>query len=133
MYSKVMVIDDNAIDRYIAEVSIIKYGFAKEVISKDSALSALDYLTSNAGTPENLPDIIFLDINMPEVNGFEFMEAFEKLPTTIHAICLVMMLSSSIDPADQKRVNGNKLVSQFLNKPLTRDKLKELLSESHPV
>ena len=127
MYNRVMVIDDNAIDRYIAEVSIIKHQFAAEVITKESAVDALDYLTLNATQPTNLPTIIFLDINMPEVNGFEFMEAFEKLPPAIHQACDVIMLSSSIDPEDHKNVTENRFVKLFLSKPLNKEKLKELL------
>jgi CheY-like chemotaxis protein len=126
MYNSVMVIDDNAIDRYIAEICLKKNEFTTEVISKESGDDALDYLKTNADAPHNLPQLIFLDINMPGMNGFEFLEAYELLPVDVQTSCIIVMLSSSLNPDDHKRVADNKFVSMFLNKPLLKEKLAEL-------
>lgn len=123
-----MVVDDNAIDRYIAQLSIEKIGFASEVVLNDSALSALDYLTLEANS-DKLPQLIFLDINMPEMNGFEFLDAYSCLPTLVQNGCTIIMLSSSLDPADLSKAGENKHVAKFVNKPLMKNVLQQLLAE----
>ncbi|MBK5284513.1 MAG: response regulator [Bacteroidia bacterium] len=126
MFKKVMVIDDSEIDRYIATYNIKKYGFAEEVIESASASEALQYLKSFANTPGELPDFIFLDIRMPEMDGFEFLAEYEKLSVDIKEKCICMMLSASLDPADYKLAKENKHLNRFINKPLDKKKLNSL-------
>ncbi|WP_256009082.1 response regulator [Desertivirga xinjiangensis] len=127
-YHKVMVVDDAKIDRFLAEKVISKYSFAEEVVSVESAISALDYLSTNTGDEEALPDLIFLDINMPEMNGFEFLAEYNKLPENIKKKCIIIMLSSSLHPEDKELALQSPYVCQFLNKPLTEQKLIEITS-----
>lgn len=127
MYKTAMIIDDNYTDRYIGEIRLKKHPFAAEVILKDSATSALEYLTLHANKPHELPQIIFLDINMPEVNGFEFLEAFSFLPELVHQTCSIIMLSSSISSEDHQRAHDNKFVKSFVTKPLNKEKLNTIL------
>ncbi|HYV93589.1 MAG TPA: response regulator [Chitinophagales bacterium] len=127
-FKKVMVIDDNHIDRYLAEIIIKRASFAEETVMQDSARSALEYLASHAMSPADLPQLIFLDIRMPELDGFAFLELYEKLPEAVQQRCIIMMLTSSLDPEDHDRALNSKFVSQFLNKPLNRVKLESLLA-----
>ena len=128
-YKVVMIVDDNEIDLYISENAIKKFGFAQDVVLMNSAIRALEYLKSIADTIERLPELIFLDIRMPEMDGFGFLENYEHLPESIRKKCIIMMLSSSLDEADHNRASGNRYVKRFLNKPLGMNKLKELLEQ----
>lgn len=129
-YKKVMIIDDNATDRYIATRNLQKYLFAEEIVAKESAKNALQYLESLAGTSEQLPQLIFLDIRMPEIDGFGFLEEYEKLPETVKSTCLIMMLSTSLNPHDLERAKNCKYVNGFLNKPLDKEKIQMLISKN---
>lgn len=126
MYKSVMVIDDSQVDLYISKRMMTKYGFAERIITMDSAEDALEYLQSNAENEKELPNIIFLDINMPHMNGFEFLEAYENLPENVKSRWIIVMLSSSSSIEDRETAAGNKYVKQYLSKPLSQGILEEL-------
>ncbi|CAN5637563.1 hypothetical protein BH11BAC2_BH11BAC2_11430 [soil metagenome] len=125
-YKRVLVVDDTQIDRYVAERNIKRHHFAEEVILKESARSALEYLNSLADTPEELPTFIFLDIRMPEIDGFGFLMEYEKLPEVIRLHCIIVMLSSSLDQNDHERARNNRYVNNFFNKPLNKEQLDKI-------
>ncbi|MCX6290216.1 MAG: response regulator [Bacteroidetes bacterium] len=126
IYKKVLLIDDNDVDCYITGRNIKKAGFASEVIVRESSEFALEYLESLASTPDELPEIIFLDILMPEHDGFHFLENYQKLPLAVIEKCVIIMLTSSLNPEDHDRSMKIKLVNKFINKPLTSDALRHL-------
>jgi len=129
-YKKVMVIDDTQVDRYIAERNIKKHLFAEQVICKESAQSALDYLLLFCDNPEELPQLIFLDIRMPDMDGFDFLAKYENLPEQVKKNCIIMMLSSSLSPDDLEKAKNNKYISRFLNKPLDKEKFMQIAQKS---
>ena len=115
-YTKVLLIDDNTIDNFVNKKLIEMTGFASQVEMFESAHSALNYLKS--AKKADLPDIIFLDIMMPVMDGFQFLEQFEKLSADVKNKCKIIMLSTSESFQDLNKANKNKLVQKFLNKPL---------------
>jgi CheY-like chemotaxis protein len=93
---------------------------------KNSGKSALDYLAENQNSPENLPNIIFLDINMPVVDGFVFLYEFEKFRELVRTKCKVIILSSSDNKRDIDKIVNNNYVIKFITKPLTEGSLEEI-------
>jgi len=122
----VMLVDDNDTDNFISKRIIEITNFAEEVIVKSSGKSALDYLNDNAGEVVNLPEIIFLDINMPIVDGFVFLYEFEKFAVNIKDNCKVIILSSSDNKRDIDKIVNNDYVIKFITKPLTEKSLEEI-------
>ena len=122
----VMLVDDNDTDNFISKRIIEITKFAKQVEVKNSGKSALDYLAENQNNPENLPNIIFLDINMPVVDGFVFLYEFEKLKELVRTRCKVIILSSSDNKRDIDKIVNNNYVIKFITKPLTEMALDEI-------
>jgi len=120
-YDSVLLIDEDDIDNFINERMITTSNFAKRVIVKTSAISALEYLKEIA-SPDSYPKIIFLDLNMPIMDGFGFLDEFDKLAKQnprLAETSKIIVLSSSISPADINKASTNPYVIKYLNKPLS--------------
>ncbi|MEM9671438.1 MAG: response regulator [Cyclobacteriaceae bacterium] len=123
MIDLVLLIDDNDTDNFISRRVIELTEFAQRVVVKSSGQQALDYLQEHAQSPNDIPDLIFLDINMPIMDGFMFLYEFETLPTDIQEKSRVIILSSSEDRRDVDKIITNKAVIKYITKPLTQDDL----------
>jgi CheY-like chemotaxis protein len=129
-YQSVMLIDDNELDNYINQKTIEANQFAKKVYVNTSAKGAIEFLTNLAMMGEDLsslhPSIIFIDINMPMMDGFQFTEHFlSKLATKLKQAKLVI-LTSSVFHEDVKKAKDISEEIVFLHKPLTKDMLSVL-------
>ena len=122
----VMLVDDNETDNFISKRIIEITGFASRVEVMNSGKSALDYLAVHQDRPEDLPNIIFLDINMPVVDGFVFLYEFEKFKELVRTKCKVIILSSSDNKRDIDKIVNNNYVIKFVTKPLTEYSLIEI-------
>jgi len=122
----VMLVDDNDTDNFISRRIIEITKFAGDVVIKNSAKSALEYLEDHKTNHAKLPDLIFLDINMPIVDGFVFLYEFEKFDYSIKDKCKVIILSSSDNKRDIDKIVNNDHVIKFITKPLTEIALDEV-------
>jgi two-component system nitrate/nitrite response regulator NarL len=116
-----VLIDDNDIDLFVQKRFIEINRFAGQVITFRSPLEALDYLSRE----KDLPEIIFLDLNMPVMDGFEFLERFETLPQQTQLIKIVVLTSSS-SGADRERAIRFSNVIDFISKPLGANSLERV-------
>ncbi len=118
----IMLVDDDRAFNFLNEKIIGFEKFASNISSFVEASKALDFLREAAlSNPETLPDYIFLDINMPEMDGWEFMDKFKALPQPAVDKCKVFILTSSLNPIDIEKSKTYREVKGFASKPLTTE------------
>jgi two-component SAPR family response regulator len=125
-YKTALLVDDNFIDNMINQKILNNSDFAEHIIVKQSCESAIQYLQELINNQEELPEIIFLDIRMPIKTGFDFLVEFQQLQSPAKDSVKIVMLSSSLDPSDHKKVTEFNNVTDFFGKPLTSDLLKDI-------
>ena len=123
------MIDDNEVDLKINSKIITISKLFDEIILCQSGEEALTYLNRNLREEDKLPDFILLDIQMPEMDGFEFLEIFKQLPAPITEKCIVAILSSTLDFGDIKKAEANPYVIRLFKKPLFPKELEEVLAK----
>jgi CheY-like chemotaxis protein len=123
--ARILLVDDNEADNYLHKLIITETGVAESVVDMLDGEAALEYLKSN---PEDqAPDLIFLDINMPRMNGWEFIEAYEQLPLVKKSAIVIIMLTTPVFGKDRERAEKMPHFSGFLNKPLAEEDLLEVV------
>lgn len=120
-----LVIDDDEINIFIIKKIVAKTGYNVEMVSKNNGQLAIDYLTEVANNGSNFPHLMLIDINMPILNGWEFLEAYQKLNSPQKSD--MYMLSSSVYENDIEKAKTYKSIKGFISKPLSIERLTELL------
>ncbi len=128
----ILLIDDNGSTNFMHQLMVKKADCAEKCVAVQSGQDALDYLKSSINGIHPQPDLIFLDINMPSMNGWEFLEHYKNLDKDEQGKIVVMMLTTSKNPDDIEKAKTFGYVSGFMNKPLTVDMLNKVVQENFP-
>lgn len=121
-----MLIDDDEATNFLNEIIIEDAGCAEQVIIFDFAENALNYLKDEKSI---IPDLIFLDINMPRMDGWEFLAFYDRLDPVQKAEAVVVMLTNHLHPKDADKVKSANALGDFMTKPLTEEKLTDILEK----
>ena len=125
----ILLIDDDEATNFLHKIVINRAGCANKVVAVQSGADALEFLTTKSNSRYPQPDIIFLDINMPVMDGWEFLEEYKKLDIECRAKKIVVMLTTSLNPDDRIKAEQCGLLDDFMNKPLKAEMITELLAK----
>ncbi len=125
----IMLVDDNHDDNFFHEREIKKNNLATIVIAKNTGLEALEYLKSKKDITHVQPDLIFLDINMPGMNGWEFLKEYNRLDKKLQSHVIIIMLTTSDNPDDEARSKTWNFVSDYITKPLTKEIMEDIIKK----
>ena len=123
-FNMVWLIDDDEIFCFSAEQIIALSNFSKEVRCFPNGMAALDAIRELEAGFEKVPDVVFLDVNMPVLDGWQFLDSIKDSTMAKHL--KIYMLSSSIDSIDLQRASEYSLVSKYITKPISIKTLQEL-------
>lgn len=130
----VMLVDDDPNDNFIHERVIKKSNRVEKVVVKLTADDALESLKHSATNGDCHPDVIFLDINMPGMNGWEFLDEYNRLDKELQSKVVIVMLTTSQNPEDAERANKHHVPIDYRTKPLTHEMLQEVIAKyAEPV
>ena len=126
MKKNILLVDDDKIFNFLSEKTIGSLGLANEIHFALNGEEALDLLELYRNGELSKPDIIFLDLNMPIMDGFEFIEAFRRMDLPEKETITIVVLTSSADPTDVSRARRLG-VKYYFNKPLSKEEIKKLI------
>ena len=125
----VLIIDDDHASNFITRMILEESGYIRNIQIAESGMEALEYLKATKKHDDVLPDLILLDINMPGMDGWEFIEEYKKLGKELQSKIIVIMLTTSDNPDHQMLAKTHDLVAGFRTKPLTKDMLENIVNE----
>jgi len=124
----VIMIDDDDDTLEIYQLLIEKTSYAEQFVTHNNPYQALEWLKDRSADPSTFPRYILLDLNMPELNGIEFIQKFEEEVDYASLNTEIIVLTSSVRDRDQREALSYTSVSRFVSKPLAKDQLIEFLS-----
>ena len=122
----ILLVDDNDADNFFHKLVISELHVVDNIQVAETGLEAINYLKKENAI---IPQLIFLDINMPRMNGWEFLEEYKDLAPEQKAEIVIIMLTTSVNPEDKEHAEKIKEVNGFETKPLTTEKLNGILAQ----
>lgn len=126
----ILLVDDDDATNFINRMIIESSGLNVKINICYDGKEALDFLKGNCNPDKNDPGLIFLDINMPYMNGWEFLNEYEKLDDSCKVMKVLAMLTTSINPDDEEKARGYPQISSFMQKPLSKQQLLNIVDEN---
>lgn len=125
----ICIVDDDDIYQFTVVKTLELLEFEKKIVVFSDGEEALTFLMDNLNANEELPDVIFLDINMPIMDGFQFMEEYSKIKSQLGKKTIIYMVSSSVDPVDIEKAKRISDISDYIIKPIEPGKLKSIMEK----
>jgi CheY-like chemotaxis protein len=125
----ILLVDDDAATNYLHKRVVKEQNCTENIVTAENGEAALEYLRQLAAENKPPPELIFLDINMPIVNAWEFLEMYKDLPEEQKSKTVIVMLTTSLNPEDQERAGGFSEIASFKFKPLDKGMLTEALEK----
>lgn len=128
-FEKVCLVDDDDIYQYLMKKELKSTELVKTIQVFPNGEKAMEFFNAMHDKPENLPDIIFLDLNMPMMSGWEFLDEYLLLRPRLSKEITILLITSSLDDLDMERAKKYAEVSDYIVKPVTRNRLVNVLKE----
>lgn len=125
--SRFLIIDDDAGNNILCEILIKKTIGISDVQTFTEPLKAVHYIMNEYRNDSSVPTVLFLDINMPDMTGWEVLDKFRDIRQIIQESMSIYLVSSSVDENDKQRANQNPFVTEYIEKPLTAKKIREIV------
>jgi CheY-like chemotaxis protein len=124
----ICIVDDDEVYQFTVTRAIQTQKLAKKILIFSDGEEAIQFLIHNVSNNEDLPDVIFLDINMPIMDGWQFLEEYVRLKPRIGKKITIYMVSSSVDSADLDKAKKISEISDYIVKPIKPDALRDIIA-----
>jgi CheY-like chemotaxis protein len=127
--NSILLVDDDNPTNFLHQMIIEENNLSEQIHVAFTGLEAIEYLATKKNGKHPCPDIIFLDINMPIMNGWDFLTRYKVLPDEQKASIVIVMLTASLNITDNEKAKKNQEIRDFITKPLTLEKLEKLIEK----